>query len=137
MTDKTTALRLAVYYRGLATASFLVGGSIAAAGLWLGLREAALVFLRSFLQEDVVARTLAAADLPVTVAGVVVGVTVWQVGKSAAFYWTFSEAVEDGSPGGPATGTEGETLEDGSPGGTAGAETERDAAVSGTVGEDP
>lgn len=93
MTDEYTVLRLAVYYRAVATASFLVGATIASLGVWLGLGDAIAVFLGSFLQGDAMSRTMAAANLPLTVLFVAVGVVVWQVGKAAAFYWTFTEAL--------------------------------------------
>lgn len=110
MTDPRTTVRLALYYRALATGSFLIGGAIAAVGLWLGLGDALAVLTQAFLQEDLQSRVLEAANLPLTVVPVAVGVTVWQVGKATAFYWTFTRALEagtelvdSGTDGGPAT----------------------------------
>jgi hypothetical protein len=92
----STVFRYAVYYRAVATVSFLVGMGIALAGVWLGLGEAVAVALDSFLQEGVMGRAMDAANLPLTLALVAVGVLVWQVGKTAAFYWTFSAALAEG-----------------------------------------
>lgn len=101
-TDASTVLRYALYYRAVATVSFLVGMGIALAGVWLGLGDAVAVALDSFLQEGVMGRATDAANLPLTLGLGVVGVLVWQVGKTAAFYWTFTAALteRDAGPGG-------------------------------------
>lgn len=100
--DGSTVVRYAVYYRALATVSFIVGMGIALAGVWLGLGDAVSVALDSFLQESVMGRAMDAANLPLTLGLVVVGVLVWQVGKTAAFYWTFTAALteSDAAPAG-------------------------------------
>lgn len=87
------ALRLALYYRGLSAASFVVGVGIALVGLSVGLGETL-----SILASDFPSRTdeaMAAANLPVAFGAAVVGVLVWQVGKWAAFFRTIEKAVDD------------------------------------------
>jgi len=93
--DGSTVFRYAVYYRAVATVSFIIGMGIALAGVWLGLGDAVSVALDSFLQEGVMGRAMDAANLPLTLGLVVVGVLVWQVGKTAAFYWTFTAALTE------------------------------------------
>lgn len=93
-TTPRLALRLAIYCRALATVAFLLGGGIAAVALWAGLGDAVGVLTSGLFEEGVVNRAAAAANVPVAVGGTVVGVLVWQVGSAAAFYWTFTRALD-------------------------------------------
>ncbi|SNZ13357.1 hypothetical protein SAMN06269185_2135 [Natronoarchaeum philippinense] len=94
-----TSLRWALYYRGLALLSFLVGAAIALAGVWVGLYEVVAYLLSiSSAMEFASASTLsgavgAARPIP-GAALVLLGLFVWQVGKTAAFYKTLTEATE-------------------------------------------
>ena len=94
-----TSLRWALYYRGLALLSFLVGAAIALAGVWVGLYEVVAYLLSiSSAMEFASASTLsgavdAARPIP-GIALVLLGLFVWQVGKTAAFYKTLTEATE-------------------------------------------
>jgi len=86
------ALRLALYYRGLSAASFVVGAGIALAGLSIGLGETVAILAADFPSR--VDEAMAAANLPVAFGSAVVGVLVWQVGKWAAFFRTVGRVVD-------------------------------------------
>jgi len=92
--ETTSSLRWALYYRILTLASFLVGVGIAAVGLWVGLYD----FVAHVAGlSDAYASTddaLAASRPLIGTALVVLGGVIWQVGKTAAFYKTLTEATE-------------------------------------------
>lgn len=94
MTDARTALRLAVYYRALASVAFLLGGAIALVGLWVGLGEAVILLLSGMGGADALSDAFETANLPLAIGFFVVGVLVWQVGRAAAFYWTLARSKE-------------------------------------------
>jgi len=87
------AVRWAAYYRGIATLSFVVGIGIAAYGFSAGLGEAIDILINNYPAQQ--AEAEAAANVPLALGAIVVGVLVWQVGKSAAFYWTLTSAVDE------------------------------------------
>lgn len=105
MVDRATAFRYAVYYRAIASAAFVVGGGLTLLGIWLGIGPAIAVYLTSFLQPDAASQAMGAANAPLAAVLVVVGTTIWQVGKAWALYWTFTAALEEGV--GEATGATG------------------------------
>ena len=87
--DGTQALRWSLYYRLLASLSFVIGLGIAVAGLWIGVGnsiESLLVDLEGGVEQP---NSPALAGV-----GVVVGVLVWQVGKATAFYKTIVGATQ-------------------------------------------
>lgn len=98
------AVRWAAYYRGIATLSFIVGMGIAAYGFSTGLGETLDILINNYpAQQD---EAQAAANVPLAVGSIVVGLLVWQVGKSVAFYWTLASAVDEatGADGASAAG---------------------------------
>lgn len=88
--DAKQALRWSLYYRGLSTLSALLGLALVAAGAVLGLGEAVSVATSG--GDPTTALSPRSALLPA--AFTVLGVAVWQIGKTAAFYKTLSEAVD-------------------------------------------
>lgn len=90
----TTSLRWALYYRGLALASFLVGAAVAAAGVWIGLYDVLVALLGLASGGGNVGEALASSRPIAGGALVVLGVAVWQLGKTAAFYKTLTQATE-------------------------------------------
>lgn len=84
------ALRWTVYYRGIALVSFLVGAALAAAGIWIGFVDLIL--------NEVPGASAGGPPEPTTVLGggllILFGFVVWQIGKTAAFYKTVTEATE-------------------------------------------
>ncbi|WP_161973146.1 zinc ribbon domain-containing protein [Halostella litorea] len=87
------AVRWAAYYRGIATLSFIVGMGITAYGFSAGLGETIDILINNYPAQQQEAE--AAANVPLAAGSVVVGVLVWQVGKSIGFYWTLASAVDD------------------------------------------
>ena len=83
------ALRLAAYYRGLAYLSGLVGAVFVAAGILIGLEGNV-----QHLVDSPRAALGTMSLLPVAILGLL-GVVIWQVGKTAAFYRTMTAAVDD------------------------------------------
>ncbi len=91
----TTSLRWALYYRGLALLSFLGGAVVAAAGVWVGLYDVVVALLElASGGSGNVSDALAASRPLAGGALVVLGFAVWQVGKTAAFYKTLTQATE-------------------------------------------
>lgn len=90
----TDAIRWGLYYRLLATLSFLLGVGIAIAGVWIG----ASGFLFELLFGDagaVLSGDIESPNSPaVATVGVVLGIIVWQVGKAAALHKTLTEATQ-------------------------------------------
>ena len=83
------ALRWAAYYRGLAYLSALAGGAFVAVGLLIGLEGNVLQLV------DNPRSALATMSLlPVILLGLL-GIVIWQVGKTAAFYKTMTGAVDE------------------------------------------
>ena len=83
------ALRWAAYYRGLAYLSTLAGGTFVAVGILIGLDGNVSQLANS-------PRTALAtmSVLPVVILGLL-GIVIWQVGKTAAFYKTMTGAVDE------------------------------------------
>lgn len=90
----TTSLRWALYYRGLALASFLVGAAVAGAGVWIGLYDVLVALLDLASGSGSVSDALASSRPLAGGALVVLGFAIWQVGKTAAFYKTLTQATE-------------------------------------------
>lgn len=90
----TDAFRWALYYRLLASVSFVLGIAVAAVGVWLGAGD----FLDTLLFGEADALLSGEIDSPnspvIAAIGVVVGVLVWQVGKAAALHKTLTEATQ-------------------------------------------
>lgn len=90
----TTSLRWALYYRGLALLSFLVGAAVAAAGVWIGLYDVLVALLGLASGGGNVSDALASSRPIAGAALVVLGFAIWQLGKTAAFYKTLTQATE-------------------------------------------
>ncbi|GAA0660765.1 hypothetical protein [Natronoarchaeum mannanilyticum] len=90
----TTSLRWALYYRGLALLSFLVGAAVAAAGVWIGLYDVLVAVLDLASGGGSVSDALASSRPIAGGALVVLGFAIWQLGKTAAFYKTLTQATE-------------------------------------------
>jgi len=90
----TTSLRWALYYRGLALLSFVVGAAVAAAGVWIGLYDVLVALLDLASGGGNVSDALASSRPIVGGALVVLGFAIWQLGKTAAFYKTLTQATE-------------------------------------------
>ncbi len=90
----TTSLRWALYYRGLALVSFLVGAAVAAAGVWIGLYDVLVAVLDLASGGGTVSDALASSRPIAGGALVVLGFAIWQLGKTAAFYKTLTQATE-------------------------------------------
>ncbi len=90
----TTSLRWALYYRGLALLSFLVGAAVAAAGVWIGLYDVLVALLDLASGGGNISDALASSRPILGGALVVLGFAVWQLGKTAAFYKTLTQATE-------------------------------------------
>lgn len=90
----TTSLRWALYYRGLALLSFLVGAAVAAAGVWIGLYDVLVALVDVAAGGGDLGDAMASSRPIVGGALIVLGFAVWQVGKTAAFYKTLTEATE-------------------------------------------
>lgn len=91
------ALRWALYYRILSFVSFLIGFGIIAIGILIGLGETISIITSTapLTEPDVIERALQAANFPLTVVFVFIGLVVWRVGKAVAFYKTQTEAVKN------------------------------------------
>ncbi len=87
----TEALRWTVYYRGIALVSFLIGAALAAVGVWYGFVDIVL----SQLPGTAGNATADVTGLAVGTALILLGFVVWQIGKTAAFYMTLTEATEN------------------------------------------
>lgn len=90
----TDAIRWGLYYRLLASLSFLLGLGIAVAGVWIG----ASGFLSELLFGDagaVLSGDIESPNSPAVAAiGVGLGLIVWQIGKAAALHKTLTEATQ-------------------------------------------
>ncbi|WP_135533420.1 zinc ribbon domain-containing protein [Halostella pelagica] len=93
--DTKVAVRWAAYYRLLASGSFVVGMAIAIAGISAGLGESLDILFNELGNTGAVDEARAAANVPLAAVSAVVGVLVWQIGKSAAFYWTMSSVIDE------------------------------------------
>jgi len=87
----TEALRWTIYYRGIALVSFLIGAALAAVGVWYGFVDIVL----SQLPGTAGNATVDVTGLAVGTALILLGFVVWQIGKTAAFYMTLTEATEN------------------------------------------
>jgi hypothetical protein len=103
------AIKWAGYYRLLASGSFVVGIAIAFFGVSAGLGEAVQILFTELGNSGAVDEAQAAANVPLAVISLIAGVFVWQIGKSAAFFWTLNgaidaetSAVDEGPPPEPA-----------------------------------
>lgn len=86
----TEALRWTIYYRGIALVSFLLGAVLAGVGVWYGFLDLVLSRLPGATGDP-------SFDTTSVVVGallILLGVVVWQIGKTAAFYMTITEATE-------------------------------------------
>jgi len=90
----TTSLRWALYYRGLALVSFLVGAAVAGAGVWIGLYDVLVAVLDLASGSGTASDALASSRPLAGGALVVLGFAIWQLGKTAAFYKTLTQATE-------------------------------------------
>ncbi len=96
--DTGRVLKLAAYYRLLATLSFVVGFGIVGAGVALGVWPMLEHMLNNAPQDF--DESIRRAQPVVFVALSAVGLVVWQFGKSFAFVRVISSAAEAGSGGG-------------------------------------
>ena len=85
------ALRWALYYRGLSLVAAAVGWLLVGIGVAIGLNDP----LSTLLTGDGVVAALDSVWLPPVVVFGVLGVLVWQLGRTAAFYGTLTAAVEE------------------------------------------
>lgn len=86
----TEAVRWTLYYRGIALVSFVVGAALAGVGIWFG-------FLDLLLAQAPGESGGGTPETTNLVAGgllILFGLIVWQLGKTAAFYKTVTEATE-------------------------------------------
>lgn len=86
----TEALRWTIYYRGIALFSFLLGIGLAGAGIWFG-------FVDLVLNQVPGQSGSGSIEMTNIVLGsllILFGFVVWQIGKTAAFYMTLTEATE-------------------------------------------
>lgn len=90
----TTSLRWALYYRGLALLSFLVGAVVAGAGVWIGLYDVLVAVLDLASGGGSLSDALASSRPLAGGALVMLGFAIWQIGKTAAFYKTLTQATE-------------------------------------------
>ncbi|WP_435360875.1 hypothetical protein [Haloarchaeobius sp. DFWS5] len=88
--DAKQTLKLVSYYRALAFLSFAVGALFIALGVYLGLAEASQYVIDDF------SRARETANLMVFVVLTLVGLFVWQVGKSIAMVRTVDRAMAVG-----------------------------------------
>ncbi|WP_256296722.1 hypothetical protein [Haloarchaeobius salinus] len=95
--DTKQTFKLVGYYRLLSWLSFGVGMALVGLGIYLGLGETITIMLESFPAEFDAA--VAAASPVITVALSVVGVVVWQIGKSIALTRTMARAIAAESDG--------------------------------------
>lgn len=85
-----SALRWTLWYRGIATGSFLVGLALFGLGLVTGFGEAATLLFADFPTN--VDAAVGQSNPLVTLAFAVVGLLVWQVGKTYALFVTVPPA---------------------------------------------
>lgn len=88
--DARAALNWTLKYRGISLAAFLVGFALAAVGLYLGLVDALTILLSEF--PSGVDDAVDAANPLVTIAFSLLGLLVWQLGKSFALFATLPQA---------------------------------------------
>ncbi|QSG03246.1 hypothetical protein [Natranaeroarchaeum sulfidigenes] len=86
----TEALRWTIYYRGIALVSFLLGLALAVTGVWFGFIE--LVMSQIPGQDG--GGSIEITNIVLGSLLILFGFTVWQIGKTAAFYMTLTEATE-------------------------------------------
>ena len=86
----TEALRWTVYYRGIALGSFLLGLALAATGVWFGFVD----LIMSQLPGQSGGGSMEITNIVFGSLLILFGFTVWQIGKTAAFYMTLTEATE-------------------------------------------
>lgn len=86
----TEALRWTVYYRGVALVSFLLGAALAAAGVWFGFAD---LFISQVPGQDG-GGSIGITNIVLGSLLILFGFVVWQIGKTAAFYMTLTEATE-------------------------------------------
>jgi hypothetical protein len=89
--DTKQTFKLVGYYRLLSWLSFGVGMALVALGVYLGLGETISILLADFPAEFDAA--IAAASPVITVALSVLGIVVWQLGKSIALTRTMARAI--------------------------------------------
>lgn len=88
--QSVSALRWTLLYRGIATGSFLVGLALLALGFVVGFGDATTLFVADFPNN--VGAAVEQANPFVTLAFAVVGLLVWQVGKTYALFVTLPPA---------------------------------------------
>lgn len=86
----TAALRWSLYDRALALGPLLLGLLVAGAGVWIG----AGAYTEELLFGDP-SDAAGPASTPIAVAGIVLGVVVWQVGRGAVRHYTLRAAMND------------------------------------------
>lgn len=92
--DTKDAVKWAAYYRLLASGSFVVGMAIAFFGVSAGLGETVQILVQELGNSGAVEEAQAAANVPLAAVSILGGVFVWQIGKSAAFFWTLNGAID-------------------------------------------
>lgn len=92
------ALRWSLYDRALALGPLLLGIAVAGIGLWIG----AGVYLEELMFGDP-SDADAPASTPIAIAGIVLGVLVWQIGRGAVRHYTL-QAADVGAAGGAGSG---------------------------------
>jgi hypothetical protein len=92
--DTKDAIKWAGYYRLLASGSFVVGMAIAFFGVSAALGEAVQILFNELGNSGAVDEAQAAANVPLAAISLIAGVLVWQIGKSAAFFWTLNGALD-------------------------------------------
>lgn len=93
--NRRTALAGWIRYRLLAALAFVVGAAIAGLGIWLGIRPAIQFAILNIVGEpNFVEETLARVRTGLMAGLVVVGIVVWQVGKTVAFWVTIGKLIE-------------------------------------------
>lgn len=87
--DATQAFRWSLYYRLLASLSFLLGLAIIVGTLWIGAGNMLVSLITDF------GGGIESPNYPiVSVIGFFLGILVWQVGKATAFYKTLVDATQ-------------------------------------------
>jgi hypothetical protein len=92
--DTKSALKWGIYYRLAASGSFVLGMAITFFGVSAGLGETVQILFTELGNSGAVDEAMAAANVPLAALSLVAGLLVWQIGKSAAFFWTLSGAVD-------------------------------------------
>ncbi|MCL9814331.1 hypothetical protein [Natranaeroarchaeum aerophilus] len=86
----TEALRWTIYYRGIALVSFLLGLALAVTGVWFGFVD----IVMSQLPGQSGGGSIEITNIVLGSLLILFGFVVWQIGKTAAFYMTLTEATE-------------------------------------------